>query len=311
MTVAEAIEAFLFHCQYERNLSPRTLKAYATDLDQFATEIARDEQSASITDLGKSELRTHIQRLFPRYREKTVKRKVATLKAFCGFLEREDVISVSPFRKMDVRIRETRRLPRTMGVADLQLLFSYVYSEARQTESGCREHMVVVREIAVLETLFATGARVSEVCNLRLDDVNPAEGWIRILGKGARERIVQVCNPDVIAALNSYLALRFETRHAEEYFFLNGRGRRLSEQSVRTSLRRAGVAAGLPASIHPHLLRHSVATLLLEEGVDIRHIQHLLGHSSITTTTLYTQVHGRVQREVLKTKHPTRHLQRA
>jgi integrase/recombinase XerD len=166
----------------------------------------------------------------------------------------------------------------------------------------------LARDTAVLETLFATGARVSEICHLRPEDVDLDDGWVRILGKGGKERVVQICDPAIIAALRGYQASREAVLPSETYFFLNRCGRRLSEQSVRTLLRRHAAQAGVGVPVRPHLLRHSVATLLLEEGVDIRHIQHLLGHSSIATTQIYTHVNARNQREVLTSKHPRRRL---
>lgn len=308
MTVAEAIESFLFHCRYEKNLSVRTLKAYATDLDQFLTGVAGSDQGVQVADLGKPELRTYIQRLFQIYREKTIKRKVATLKALFRFLERDEVLDRNPFRTMDVRIKEKRRLPRIIPRADLQLLFKYLYDELARVPETSEDRRILVRDVAVIEALFATGARVFEICSVRTQDVNLPEGWMRILGKGGRERVIHLCDPNVVAALCTYSQNRPPDG---EYFFVNGRGNRLSEQAVRLALRKRALRAGLAGAVRPHLIRHTLATLLLEEGVDIRHIQYLLGHSSIATTQIYTHVRSRSQREVLAAKHPRRTLMAA
>jgi integrase/recombinase XerD len=307
VTVAEAIDSFLFHCQYEKNLSPKTLSAYAIDLRQFAAALS-PELMEDVSRVDKSELRPYIQRLFEPYREKTVKRKVATLKAFFGYLERDETISVTPFRKMEVKIKETRRVPRTIPLTEVERLLQYLYAEQSAGPRSGIGAFVLLRDTAVVETIFATGARVSEVCHLRPEDVDLSDGWVRILGKGARERVVQVCDRGVVAALNAYRAARESTAPHDPYFFLNRHGRRLSEQSVRTLLRSHASRAGVGVPVRPHLLRHSVATLLLEEGVDIRHIQHLLGHSSIATTQIYTHVNARNQREVLTSKHPRRRM---
>ncbi|HEX2076258.1 MAG TPA: tyrosine-type recombinase/integrase [Longimicrobium sp.] len=308
MTVSEAIESFLVHCRYEKNLSPRTLSAYETDLRQFESALA-PEAAADVSQVDRSHLRPYIQHLFGPYSEKTVKRKVATLKAFFGYLERDETIAVTPFRKLEVRIKETKRLPRTIPLAEVERLLRYLYSQ--QSAGPPRSDVqafVLVRDTAVLETLFATGARVSEICHLGLEDVDLDDGWVRILGKGGKERVVQLCDPAIIAALGAYRASRKAVVPSEAYFFLNRHGRRLSEQSVRGLLQRHASRAGVAVPVRPHLIRHSVATLLLEEGVDIRHIQHLLGHSSIATTQIYTHVNARNQREVLATKHPRRRL---
>lgn len=307
MTVAEAIDSFLFHCRYEKNLSARTLAAYDTDLRQFAAALSPGV-TGDVAGLGKTELRAYIQPLFEPYREKTVKRKVATLKAFFGYLERDGTIAVTPFRRMEVRIKETRRLPRTIPLLEVERLFRYLYAQRGAGPRSDLEAFVLLRDTAVLEAIFATGARVSEICHLGMDDVDLDDGWVRILGKGARERVVQICDPAIIAALAEYRASRDAVAPREAYFFLNRHGRRLSEQSVRTLLRRHASRAGVEVPVRPHLLRHSVATLLLEEGVDIRHIQHLLGHSSIATTQIYTHVDARNQREVLAARHPRRRV---
>ncbi|HYR10291.1 MAG TPA: site-specific integrase, partial [Longimicrobium sp.] len=129
MTVAEAIDSFLFHCRYEKNLSARTLSAYETDLRQFAAALPETSAKADVSQLGKPELREYIQRLFEPYREKTVKRKVATLKAFFGYLERDGTIDFTPFRKMEVRIKETRRVPRTIPLSEVERLLQYLYAQ--------------------------------------------------------------------------------------------------------------------------------------------------------------------------------------
>jgi integrase/recombinase XerD len=307
MTVAEAIGSFLFHCQYEKNLSPKTLGAYETDLRQFTAALPAGS-AEDVSLVGKAELRAYIQQLFESYREKSVKRKVATLKAFFAYLERDGVIDFTPFRKMEVRIKETRRVPRTIPLPEVERLLQHLYAHARASPASAMEEFTALRDIAVVEAIFATGARVSEICHLRLEDVDLADGWVRIMGKGAKERVVQLCDAGIIAALRAYLVSRDVVAPREVFFFLNRNGRRLSEQSVRTLLKRHAKRAGVDGPVRPHLLRHSVATLLLEEGVDIRHIQHLLGHSSIATTQIYTHVNARNQREVLTTKHPRRQI---
>jgi integrase/recombinase XerD len=309
MNVQDAIAQFLFHCQYEKNLSPKTLKAYSIDLRQFRLYL---DTELGVTDLGgidKVVLRAYIKSLFGDLAEKSVKRKVATLKSLFHHLEREDEILVNPFRKIDIRIKEKKRLPRTIPLADLERLFRHVYrlkAETRDRESP--SYCSLVRDIAVLELLFATGARVAEVCNLGTADVDLRRGQARILGKGGRERILPFWDDELSRLLGEYVSLSREPGEESAHFFLNRRGRRLSEQSVRMVLRKHAAGAGLRITITPHMLRHSVATLLLEEGMDIRYIQHLLGHSSIATTQIYTEVRAGGQRRALAQKHPRRKL---
>jgi integrase/recombinase XerD len=307
MTVAEAIASFLFHCQYEKNLSPKTLKAYETDLRQFSVWLP-PASSATVSRVDKQVLRPFIQSLFGSLAEKSIKRKVATLRAFFRYLEREDTIMASPFRKMDVRIREPRRLPRGVPLTELRALFEHLYHLKRNPSEGhSSQYSVLVRDIAVLEVLFATGARVSEVCNLTTEDVDLRIGSVRVLGKGSRERVIALCDQETLETLREHASLSL-TGERNPYFFRNRKGSRLSEQSVRDMLAKYIRQGGLGQPFTPHMVRHSVATLLLEEGMDIRYIQQLLGHSSITTTQIYTEVHRTGQRQLLLTKHPRRHI---
>src|SRR3954447_24044767 len=200
MELQEAVSQFLFHCRYEKNLSPKTLKAYSIDLRQFREYLADHLEIATLPAVDKTALRAYIKSLFGPLKEKSIKRKVATLKAFFHHLEREDAIAVNPFRKMEVRIKETRRLPRTVALADLNRLFKHLYNRKRSLEDRkSPAYRALVRDIAVLELLFATGARVSEVCSLKADDLDLRRGDVRILGKGGRERIIQICDGETIA----------------------------------------------------------------------------------------------------------------
>jgi integrase/recombinase XerD len=305
MTVQDAIEQFLFHCQYEKNLSPKTLKAYSIDLRQFRTYLETELTLTELAQIDKVALRAYIKSLFGPLAEKSIKRKVATLKALFHHLEREDEIVVNPFRKMDVRIKEKKRLPRTVPFADLEQLFRFLYRRKEEiSDRQSQAYRILVRDIAVIELLFATGARVAEVCNLGRADVDLRRGYVRVLGKGGRERLLPFWDEEVLRIVREYSSLSFEPEEGNRHFFCGQRGKRLSEQSVRACLRRHASQTGLLLSITPHMIRHSLATLLLEEGVDIRYIQHLLGHSSIATTEIYTEVRDAGQRRVLEKKHP-------
>ncbi len=307
MTVQEAISQFLFHCQYEKNLSPKTLKAYSIDLRQFRTYLATELNLTELAQIDKVALRAYIKSLFGPLAEKSIKRKVATLKALFHHLEREDEITVNPFRKIDVRIKEKKRLPRTVPLAELERLFRHLYQKkCKMADRKSQAYEILVRDIAVIEFLFATGARVAEACNLAARDIDFRRGQARILGKGGRERLLLLWDRETLAILQEYSTLSGDKADGLGTFFLNSNGNRLSEQSVRTALRKHAENAGIKFSITPHMLRHSVATLLLEEGLDIRYIQHLLGHSSISTTQIYAEVRTGAQRDLISAKHPRR-----
>jgi integrase/recombinase XerD len=310
MKLQEATSQFLFHCQYEKNLSPKTLKAYSIDLRQFEEFLAAHLEVTDLPAVDKTALRAYIKSLFGRpLKEKSIKRKVATLKALFHFLEREDVIAINPFRKMDVRIKETRRLPRTVSMTDLKRLFKHLYNQkSEHPDRDSYSYRALVRDVAVLEILFSTGARVAEVCHLLDKDVDLRRGRVRVLGKGSRERVLQVCDEEALGSLKDYRTLWQPETEENGFFFHNRLKGRLSEQSVRTMLSRSAAGAGVGGKVTPHMLRHSVATLLLEEGVDIRYIQTMLGHTSIMTTQIYTEVRDGHQRRMLTARHPRRKM---
>ena len=165
-----------------------------------------------------------------------------------------------------------------------------------------------LRDIAVLELLFATGLRVSELCHLKADDVNLVDNYVKTFGKGSKERIIQICTPDVIQALRQYKK-HFETEIKNTgYFFINKLHNNLSEQSVRFMVNKYANTVNSTIHITPHMFRHTFATMLLESDVDIRYIQHILGHSSIRTTEIYTHVSATKQKQILQQKHPRKKL---
>lgn len=160
------------------------------------------------------------------------------------------------------------------------------------------------RDQAVVEMLFATGARVSEISNLKADCVDLNSGLIRIMGKGAKERYIQIGEPEVLNLLKKYYTDNEKEIKACGYFFINQRNQRFTEQSIRGMIKKYAKQAGIERNITPHMFRHSFATYLIEEDVDISCLQRILGHSSIRTTQIYIHVAARKQADILRTKHP-------
>jgi integrase/recombinase XerD len=238
------------------------------------------------------------------YKPKSVKRKIASLKAFCGHLEYEDLIEINPFAKIRSRFQEPFRLPRTISLKDIQKILSSAYRSLSEEKTSGVQHSAKTRDIAVLEFLFATGVRVSELCSLKSENISLSEHTVRIMGKGAKERVLQFGNADVLVALNRYKNVFAKQIQSSGHFFVNRLGNRLSEQSVRFMIKKYSAQAGITSNITPHMFRHSFATLLLEEDVDIRYIQQLLGHSSIITTQIYTHISLSKQKSILLAKHP-------
>ena len=161
-----------------------------------------------------------------------------------------------------------------------------------------------MRDIAVIETLFATGARVYEISNIREDSIDLNSGLIKIMGKGGKERYIQIAVPEILNILKKYYLQNIESIKKSGYFFVNNRGRRYSEQSIRLMIKKYTKLAGIERNITPHMFRHSFATYLIEEEVDISYVQKLLGHSSIKTTQIYIHVAAKKQAKILREKHP-------
>jgi integrase/recombinase XerD len=305
--IQESINEFIFHCQYEKNLSGKTIKAYKIDLKQFLE--FQNIITLDIEDIDKYILKTYIQNLFDKnLKEKTIKRKLATLKAFFNYLEFDEQIIVNPFRKIKVSIKEPKRLPKTLSIREIKKLLTYVYKIKETIDKEIYSYKALVRDTLILELLFATGMRVSEVSNLNVTDIDPRTNTIRIIGKGDKERTLHICEIEIKTLLKEYIKL-FHKDTKKSYLFINRLGGKISEQSIRFMVKKYQKLVGIEKHITPHMFRHSFATMLLEEGVDIRYIQHILGHSSISTTQIYTQVNMKHQKKIFSTKHPRRNLQ--
>jgi integrase/recombinase XerD len=302
-----AIDGFLWHCEFERNLSRKTLKAYGIDLHQFWCFARGQGDGPPPAEVDREVVRGHLQEMAGRYRPRTVRRKVATLKSFFTHLEFEDAIVVNPLRKMRISLREEKPLPRTIALREVRRIFRRAYGERDAPPGPASRSPAAARDVAVLEMLFATGMRVSELCGLRRSDVDLRQNAVLIRGKGGRERLVPLCGEEAKEALAEYLR-RGGSDRAGEHLFANRRGRPLSEQSVRLMVRRHARRARLGRRVTPHMFRHTVATLLLGNGADIRIIQHLLGHSSIATTQIYAHVEDSACRRILRRKHPRQYL---
>jgi integrase/recombinase XerD len=299
------IESFLFHCIYEKNLSEKTLKAYKIDLQQFS----RYNVKTCLQDIDKTFLRAYVKHLFTsQYKEKTIKRKLATSKAFFSYLESENHIIESPFRHLHLKIKEANLLPKTIRLNEIKKLLRYMYKYKASIDrnKSSYAYKTLVRDIVVIELLFSTGIRVAEVCSLKRSSLNLTDGSITVIGKGNKERTIHFGTQQIKNLIKEYLRLYEKDIAGREHLFINRLDNALSEQSVRFMIKRYTSKANISTHITPHMFRHSMATLLLEEGVDIRYIQNILGHASISTTQIYTKVNPRHQKKILLTKHPRR-----
>lgn len=297
-TLDNYIAEYMEYCEYRKRLDPKTLKAYRIDLKQY------ENYCFALPDpFSKNTVDHFITSLHRQYKPKTVRRKIASLKAFFHHMEYRETLDENPFSKLDLRFREARLLPKTIPFHSIQTFLSTLYAQKGQAASEYQLRCII-RDIAVIELLFATGMRISELCSLKPSDIDLKSSNILIYGKGAKERMIQLGNPEVINALSLYQEVFREDIDACGYFFVNRLQHRLSDQSVRFMINRYAELAGIRQHITPHMFRHSFATLLLEQDVDIRYIQRMLGHSSISTTEIYTHVSNAKQKDILVHKHP-------
>jgi integrase/recombinase XerD len=303
-----SIQAFLNHCEFERNFSDHTVKAYRLDLSHFRRFTSGRDRSDALGQIDRSVLRDYTRTLH-HYKPRTQRRKLAALKSMFGFLEREGVVESNPARNLRLDIRLGRILPRTVSLPTLQAFFHELYANRDRRIRQARCSVLAIRDIALFELMFSSGMRVSEISDLRIGTVDLERRAILVRGKGNKERLIPICDIEVHSALVAHIGLQRISREAGTFFFINRFGRRLSEQSIRMALKRHAKAANLE-KITPHVFRHTVATMLLEQGVDLRFIQTFLGHSSIVTTTIYAHVNDKSQREVLTDRHPRRLLGR-
>ena len=295
MKLEDKLEIYLEYCEYRKELDKKTLKAYRIDLCQYFEFVCVDEPE-------KEKIEEYITLLHKNYKQKTVKRKIASIKAYYSYLEETEIIAENPFHKIKVRFKENITLPRIIPREEIEQLLNYMYKCLNESTTSSRKY--VLRDIAVTEVLFATGARVCEISNIREDCINLNTGLIRLVGKGRKERYVQISSASVLGMLRKYYAENESAIRKSGYFFVNNRENRYTEQSIRLMLKKYGGQAGIERNITPHMFRHSFATYLIEEGVDVSCVQQILGHSSIKTTQIYIHIASKKQAEILKEMHP-------
>jgi integrase/recombinase XerC len=295
--VRELVDRYLEHLRYQRNASPATVRAYAADLLGFVEYLESAGAPTAPESIDAIRLRGWLAGLHQGGLERSsVARKVSAVRAFFRYLVREGRMGENPADRIATpQVR--RKLPRHLNVADAAIL---VESPDPSTPLGARDR-------ALLELLYATGLRVAEVCSLDLDSIDLPELILRVVGKGSKERLVPF-GRKAAAALRHYLTARDRLGNRggsdPEALFVNYRGTRLSTRSVRRLLDRYIQRCALQHRISPHGLRHSFATHLLDAGADLRAIQELLGHASLSTTQRYTHVTTERLREVYRKAHP-------
>lgn len=294
---------YLSHCEHQKRLDSKTLKAYRIDLGQFS-------KSTGITDpidVSSNILETYISTLHEKYKPKTVKRKIASLKAFFHYLEYREVVILNPFNKIQIKFREPTILPKTIPLLTVESFLSTIYTCRRQAPTAYQRKNAL-RDAAIIELLFATGMRISELCSLKAGDISLSDRSLLIYGKGNKERRMQIGNDDILHVLAEYYNTFHNKSTSNGIFFINQNQTSVSDQAVRRMINKYVSLAAIDLHITPHMFRHTFATSLLEADVDIRYIQEMLGHSSINITEIYTHVALSKQRDILTAKHPRKNF---
>lgn len=294
------INNYLEYCKNKECLSIKTLGAYQFDLYQYENFIT-NHQIEELTNLEIIE--NYIEYLLKTYKTKTVKRKIASIRAFYRYMCYKRILDKNPFHHLQLHFREEQTLPKIIPIHSIENLLSFMYTQKKATETAYQS-MIITRDITIIELLFATGIRISELCSLTISNVDLIEHTIKVHGKGNKERIIQIENPDVIKILLEYNEYRKVMDIDIEFFFINRNRNGITDQAVRKMIHKNSQAANITQTITPHMFRHSFATFLLDADVDIRYIQEILGHSSINVTQIYTHVSLSKQKEILSLKHP-------
>jgi integrase/recombinase XerD len=288
---------FLNHLRVERNLSANTISAYKRDLDKYRVFLeSRGIFSISDVDLDSvTGYQAFLSSNTSGFASTSIARMLASVRGFHAFALKERWISID-HTKSFVSIKPALRLPKALSVAETTSLIEVLASS---------EEVLGMRDYALLELLYSTGARISEAVNLELDDIDEDQQSIRLTGKGGKTRVVPI-GSSAIAALQKYLVRSRPTllKQSSRVVFLNRNGKKLSRQSAFNAVSQAAELAKLSVDVSPHTLRHCYATHLLEGGADVRVVQELLGHASVTTTQIYTLITAQRLREVYSTSHP-------
>lgn len=285
------IKDFLDFIKIERGYSDNTVKAYQKDLDQFLRLAKADK----LKDIDRETIKTYLERLYDKgFSVSSAERKLACLKSFFRYLVREDALQSDP--TADIKLpKKAKRLPKALSI-----------SETIKLISAPREKTyIALRNIALLEILYATGMRASEAVGLNIGDINFEVSFIKCFGKGSKERIVPV-NKITLSAIREYLAKgRPEfPKKDKEALFVDKNGQRLTRQGLWLIIKKYVKQTGVKGKTSPHTLRHSFATHLLEKGADLRSVQEMLGHADIATTQIYTSVSRERLKRMYKKAHP-------
>ena len=287
----ELLESFIKHLSDERNYSEHTVKAYRGDLENFRDFLLREEKEIEDADIAT--INAYVSTLYGKNSPSSVERKVSAIRSFFSYLVRKGLATQNPAKLVRTPKKE-KHLPVFLSVDEVFNLVDVKDSE---------KNPLRVRDRAILELLYSSGLRVSELAGATLADLSMGEAIMRVRGKGNKERIVPV-GSKALSALGEYLDIRETLKPASDRIFLNSRGGGITTRSLARIIKKYGLVSGISKNVSPHVLRHSFATHLLAGGADLRAIQEMLGHASLSTTQRYTHLSVERIMEVYDKTHP-------
>jgi len=293
MNAGKSAKLFLDYCSVERQLSENTLQAYAYDLADFRKWLPA---RCNLITIKTETLRDYLEDMKGKrlLSAATIRRRIACLRSFFRYLADEGRMA-DPFTGWRLKLPRRKRLPRALSRDETSILLGSSRNSGRAMKPGAAQ--LLRTEISLM---ISTGIRVGELCKIQIGDVSHDGSTLRIHGKGSRDRIVYVTNPQLRTELRKLVAFRQRLLNGPGALFVNRSGANLRPHSFRSKLHSFAGKVGLQRRVTPHMLRHTAATLLIESGVDIRIVQRLLGHSSIATTEIYTHVSDQALRTMLE-----------
>lgn len=293
----DAVLDYIHFLQVERQLSINTLASYRRDLESYIDHLHKVQGIESLKDVGRSNILVHLDSLRTNgISARSIARHISSIRSFHQFLLREKITDTDPTVHLDMP-QIDQKLPKVLSIEEIDALIA---APDRSKPQG-------IRDIAMLELLYGSGMRISECINLDLSDVHLTMGFVRVFGKGGKERIVPL-GKSALKACDTYLQIardRLQGKYPKtDAFFINQRGKRLTRQGCWKLLKEHAEKANIKKEITPHTLRHSFATHLIENGADLRAVQEMLGHADISTTQIYTHISKTRLSEVYKQFHP-------
>lgn len=287
------IDEFLNYLEYERNYSNNTILAYQNNLEQFES-FCKQENIKNIKDIDYNFIRKYMEYLYKKnYTTSSINRMLSVLRSFFKYLNSENKIDNNPLNLI-TGPKLVRKLPKYLTINDVEKILA---TPDLNSDIG-------IRDALILELLYVSGIRVSELVNIKINDINVSNKTIKIIGKGNKERIVFVGNR-FLELLTKYYKIRHHfLKYSNDFLILSKTGRKINPREIRNIINVIKTKAGITKNISPHTFRHTFATHMLNEGADLRSVQELLGHENLSTTTIYTHLTNEKLRRTYLNTHP-------